>query len=151
MAYRPVTDDDHGWAMQGDAEQRFRGPCGPLIALVNTTVSWVQDQSGIQKAAMILGVVTFFGLVNTFIEDEQMSVLVPGDGTCANKARFVPSDRQCKESPPDSLHSRTCWKSPPAAASLPTSTLLPFSVASHGCGTCSVTSSSNPFDVDRAR
>jgi hypothetical protein len=94
MAYRPVTDDDHSWAMQGDDEQRFRGPCGPLIALVNNTVSWVQDQSGIQKAAMVLALVTFFGLVNTFIEDEQMSVLVPGDGTCAKQACFLPKDRQ---------------------------------------------------------
>ena len=92
MAYRPVTDDDHSWAMEGDAQQRFRGPCGHLIALVNNVVAWVQDQSGIQKAAMVLAIVTFFGLVNTFIEDEHMSVLVPGDGTCAKKARFVSRD-----------------------------------------------------------
>jgi hypothetical protein len=98
MSYRPVTDDDHSWAVEGDAEQRLRGPCGPLIATVNNAVAWIQDQSGIQKAAMVLAIVTFLGLVNTFIEDEHMSVLVPGDGTCAKKARFLPSDRQLTSS-----------------------------------------------------
>ena len=89
MPYLPISDEDRTWAMQSDMDERTVGPCGPLIAGINNVVCWIQEQSGMQKAAMALGVVCLLGLLNGFIEDEHMSILVPSDGLCAEKARLM--------------------------------------------------------------
>ena len=87
MAYIPVTDEDRLWATEGGSEERIFGPCAIVVAWVNSAVYWIQDQSGMQKIAMLLGVLCVLGILNGFIEDEQMSILVPGDGVCADKVQ----------------------------------------------------------------
>jgi hypothetical protein len=86
MPYLPISDEDRAWALQNDAEERTVGPCGPVIVWVNNVVIWIQEQSGLQKIAMILGILCLLGLINGFIEDEHISILVPSDGICAEKA-----------------------------------------------------------------
>mmetsp|Transcript_46798 Transcript_46798/g.95709 ORF Transcript_46798/g.95709 Transcript_46798/m.95709 type:complete len:370 (+) Transcript_46798:244-1353(+) len=95
--YVEVTDADRRWAESSDNARIFRGPFGPVLSWIDSTIEQLRNQPPIKSVLMLCAAALSVMLVNLVIEDEHVSVLVRGGDACAiEKDLLEKSSHRCR-------------------------------------------------------